>query len=162
MLKKFFDMKCNGQRIGFTASTFDCLHAGHVVMLAEAKSRCDFLIVGLLTDPTIDRDYKNAPVQSTLERWVQVAGVEFVDMIIPFDTERDLEDMLNMIKPDVRVVGEEYKDIDFTGKNIEGIEIYYNKRAHSFSTSELRERIVNAGKVKPTQTLPTKPTKPAS
>jgi glycerol-3-phosphate cytidylyltransferase len=126
-------------------------------MLAEAKARCDFLIVGLLTDPTIDRDYKNKPAQTTLERWVQVAAVEFVDMIIPFDTERDLEDMLNIIQPNIRIVGEEYRDVEFTGKHIDGIEIYYNPRSHSFSTSELRERIVNAGNVKPTQTRSTAP-----
>lgn len=158
MIKTIFDLKQAGKTIGFTASTFDVLHAGHIIMLAEAKSRCDFLVVGLLTDPTIDRpNTKNKPAQTTLERWIQVAGVEFVDMIIPFDTERDLADMLHVIRPNIRVVGEEYKDIDFTGKHIEGIEIYYNKRSHAFSTSELRERIVKAGTVKPTQTSPTAP-----
>jgi glycerol-3-phosphate cytidylyltransferase len=157
MIKKIFKLKQQGVSIGFTASTFDVLHPGHIIMLAEAKARCDFLIVGLLTDPTIDRDYKNKPAQTTLERWVQVAAVEFVDMIIPFDTERDLEDMLNIIQPNIRIVGEEYRDVEFTGKHIDGIEIYYNPRSHSFSTSELRERIVNAGNVKPTQTRSTAP-----
>jgi glycerol-3-phosphate cytidylyltransferase len=157
MIKKIFKLKQQGASIGFTASTFDVLHPGHIIMLAEAKARCDFLIVGLLTDPTIDRDYKNKPAQTTLERWVQVAAVEFVDMIIPFDTERDLEDMLNIIQPNIRIVGEEYRDVEFTGKHIDGIEIYYNPRSHSFSTSELRERIVNAGNVKPTQTRSTAP-----
>ena len=140
MLKKIYDLKKNNKIIWFTASTFDILHPGHVVMLAEAKSRCDFLIVGLLTDPTIDRPKtKNKPVQGVFERWVQVAGVEFVDMVIPFDTEKGLEDMLLVIKPNIRIVGDEYKDVEFTGKNIPGIEIYYNKRSHSFSSSELRE-----------------------
>ena len=157
MLGQIYKLKAEGKVVGFTASTFDILHAGHLVMLAEAKARCDYLIVGLLTDPTHDRDYKNHPVQSILERWVQVAGVEFVDMIIPFDTEKDLEDMLNLIKPDIRTVGEEYKDVDFTGKNIDDIEIFYNPRAHSFSTSELRERIVNAGEVKPSTVKATHP-----
>ena len=160
MLKAIFEMKYEGKRVGFTASTFDVLHPGHVVMLAEASSRCDFLIVGLLSDPTIDRPTtKNSPVQSMFERWVQVAGVEFVDMVIPFQTEKELEDMLLMIRPDIRVVGEEYRDIEFTGKHIEGIELYYNKRAHSFSSSELRERILKAGDIKPSQVLATAPIK---
>jgi len=159
MIGKVFELKKDNKIIGFTASSFDCLHAGHVTMLAETKSRCDFLIVGLLTDPTIDRSYKNKPVQSSLERWIQVASVEFVDMVIPFDTEKDLEDMLNLIKPNIRGVGEEYRDVEFTGKQIQDIDIYYNKRSHSFSTSELRERIVNAGSVKPTTVQPTAPIK---
>jgi glycerol-3-phosphate cytidylyltransferase len=157
MLKKIYDIKAKNKKIGITFSTFDCLHPGHIAMLAEAKTRCDFLIVGLLSDPTIDRDYKNKPVQSTFERWIQLAGVEFIDMIIPFDTERDLYDMLNLIKPQIRIVGEEYKNIEFTGKDIKDIEIFYNPRSHSFSTSELRERIVKAGSIKPSQTLPTGP-----
>ena len=158
MLNKIFELKAQGKKIGMTFSTFDVLHAGHIIMLAEAKSRCDFLIVGLLSDPTIDRpDTKNKPVQTTLERWVQVAAVGSVDMIIPFDTERDLYDMLCFIKPNIRIVGEEYKDVEFTGKHIEGIEIFYNPRAHSFSTSELRERIVQAGSVKPTTVHETAP-----
>lgn len=129
-------------------------------MLQELKLRCDFLIVGLLSDPTIDRPHvKNKPAQTILERWVQVQSLSSVDMIIPFDTERDLEDMLQIIKPHIRAVGEEYKDLDFTGKSIPGIEIFYNPRSHSFSTSELRERIVKAGEVKPTKTLPTSPIK---
>lgn len=158
MLQKIFELKAQGKKIGITFSSFDVLHSGHIIMLAEAKSRCDFLIVGLLTDPTIDRpDTKNKPAQSVLERWVQVAAVGSVDMIIPFDTERDLSDMLHFIKPHIRIVGEEYKDIEFTGKHIEGIEIFYNPRSHSFSTSELRSRIVNAGEVKETAVHETHP-----
>lgn len=158
MLNKMFEMKREGKIIGFTASTFDVLHSGHIIMLAEAKARCDFLIVGLLTDPTIDRpDTKNKPAQSTLERWVQISGVGFVDMVIPFDTERDLHDMLSFIKPHIRIVGEEYRDVEFTGKHIDGIEIFYNPRSHSFSTSELRARIVEAGHVKPTAVYATAP-----
>lgn len=158
MLSKIFELKAQGKKIGITFSTFDVLHAGHIIMLAEAKSRCDFLIVGLLTDPTIDRpDTKNKPAQTTLERWVQVAAVGSVDMIIPFDTERDLYDMLSFIKPHIRIVGEEYRDVEFTGKHIDGIEIFYNPRSHSFSTSELRARIVKAGSVKPTAVHATAP-----
>lgn len=153
MFSTIFKLKQEGKIIGFTASTFDLLHAGHAVMLAEAKSHCDFLIVGLLTDPTIDRpDTKNKPVQTTFERWIQTASIEFVDLIIPFDTERDLYDMLTIIKPNVRIVGEEYQDIEFTGKHIKGIDIIYNKRDHAFSTSELRDRVLNAGPVKATST----------
>jgi glycerol-3-phosphate cytidylyltransferase len=136
-------LKAEGKIIGFTASSFDLLHAGHIAMLAEAKSKCDFLIVGLLTDPTTDRpDTKNKPVQSIFERWVQASALAFVDMVIPFESEQDLIDMLLTIMPNIRFVGEEYKDVDHTGKNIEGIGIHYNSRKHSFSTSELRERVV--------------------
>lgn len=141
-LKYIQEKKDKGGKIGFTASSFDLLHAGHIAMLAEAKANCDFLIVGLLTDPTKDRpDTKNKPIQSIFERWVQASAIEFIDMVIPFESEQDLEDMLLTIMPDIRFVGEEYKDIDHTGKHIKGIEIFYNSRRHSFSTTELRERV---------------------
>jgi len=141
MLREINLLKAAGKIVGFTASTFDLLHAGHVAMLSEAGSQCDYLIVGLLTDPTIDRDFKNKPVQSVFERWVQVQSHESVSAVIPFESENDLEDMLLLLSPDVRFVGEEYKDIDHTGKNIEGIKIIYNKRRHSFSSTTLRERV---------------------
>jgi len=142
MLKHIYNLKADKQIIGFTASAFDLLHAGHIAMLAEAKSKCDFLAVGLLIDPTKDRpSTKNKPVQSSFERWVQLSAVSFIDVIIPFDTEQDLEDMLKLIKPHIRFVGEEYKNTNHTGKNIKGIDIYYNKREHSFSSSDLRSRI---------------------
>ena len=158
MLAQIYKLKKDGKIIGFTASTFDILHAGHCVLIAEAKQHCDVLVVGLLTDPTIDRpSTKNKPAQTSFERWVQVASVSGVDFIIPFDTEQDLEDMLHVVKPNVRFVGEEYKDLEFTGKHIPGIDIIYNSRTHSFSTSELRERIVSAGPVKKTSTVPTSP-----
>lgn len=147
MIGEIFKLKSKGKRIGFTCSAFDVLHAGHIAMLAEAKTQCDFLIVGLLTDPTIDRPTtKNKPVQSILERWIQVSAVEFVDMVIPFDTEKNLEDLIKLIKPNIRIVGEEYKNQNFTAKEVQGVEIYYNKREHSFSSSELRERIINESK----------------
>ena len=147
MLQKVFNTKKEGKVVGFTASTFDLLHAGHCAMLAEAKSKCDFLVVGLMTDPTIDRPKeKNKPVQSVFERWVQASSVEFVDLVIPYETEQDLIDMLLLIKPDVRIIGEEYRDTDYTGKNIKDIDVYYNKREHSFSTSSLRQRTQKAGK----------------
>jgi len=130
---------------GFTCSTFDLLHAGHVMMLREAKSVCDYLIVGLQVDPTIDRPKeKNQPVQSLVERYVQLASVEYVDEIIPYQTERDLEDILQMYPIDIRILGEEYREYDFTGKDIcraRGIELYFNKRDHRFSTSDLRHRV---------------------
>jgi len=149
MFKEIYKLKKEGKIIGFTSSAFDLgPHAGHLALLAEAKQHCDFLIVGLLTDPTIDRPYKNKPVQTTFERWITLSSTEFVDMVIPFDTEKDLEDMLKLIKPDIRFVGDEYKDKNFTGKNIPDIKIMYHKRDHSFSSSELRERVYNAGKPK--------------
>jgi glycerol-3-phosphate cytidylyltransferase len=137
-------LKDDGKKIGITFSTFDMLHAGHIAMLAEAKNHCDYLIAGLQTDPTIDRpDTKNKPVQSIVERYVQLSAVKFVDEIIVYDTEKDLEDLLMFLPITIRVIGEEYRDKAFTGKNIcedRGIKIFYNSRTHRFSSSELRQR----------------------
>ena len=138
-LLKIENIRKEGKRIGFTCSTFDLLHAGHVAMLAEAKSKCDFLIVGLLSDPTYDRPEKQKPIQSMFERWVQLDAISYVDMIIPFSTEQDIVDMVLTLKPDIRVVGVEYKDIEHTGKGL--CPIFYNSRKHSFSSTELKERI---------------------
>ena len=133
-----------GKPIGFTCSTFDLLHAGHILMLAECKTICDHLIVGVQSDPTIDRpETKNKPVQSIVERFVQLSAVKFVDEIIVYDTEKDLEDLLMFLPISVRIIGEEYKDKEFTGKQIcedRGIKIWYNSRSHRFSSSELRNR----------------------
>ena len=133
-----------GKPVGFTCSTFDLLHAGHILMLAECKQICDYLIVGVQSDPTIDRPgTKNKPVQSIVERYVQLSAVKFVDEIIVYNTEKDLEDMLMFLPISVRIIGEEYKDKDFTGKSIceeRGIKIWFNSRSHRFSSSELRQR----------------------
>jgi glycerol-3-phosphate cytidylyltransferase len=129
-------------RVGFTCSAFDLLHAGHIQMLRDAKEQCDYLIVGLQTDPTIDRAEKNPPIQTIVERYTQLKAVRYVDEIIPYGTERDLEDILSMYNLDIRVLGEEYRDKDFTGKDIcrkRDIELYFNKRDHRFSSSLLRE-----------------------
>ena len=134
-------------KVGITFSAFDLFHSGHVAMLKEAKSSCDYLIVGLQTDPTIDRPEKNKPIQSVFERYVQLEGCKYIDEIIPYATEQDLIDILLTYKIDVRFIGEEYRKVDFTGKQIcvdKDIEIYYNKRQHSFSTSGLRKRIEQA------------------
>jgi glycerol-3-phosphate cytidylyltransferase len=140
MFKKIEELKRKGKKIGFTCSTFDLLHAGHISMLAEAKSQCDYLVVGLLSDPTISRpDTKNKPIQSILERFIQLQAVKYVDLIIPFDTEENICDIVNMIQPDVRFVGEEYKDTKHTGWDL--CPIVYNKRKHNFSSSQLREKI---------------------
>ena len=131
-------------RIGFTCSTFDLLHAGHIQMLREAKEQCDYLICGLQVDPSKDRESKNSPVQSLVERYTQLNAVKYVDEIIPYETEKDLEDLLQMYNIDVRILGEEYKDQTFTGRAIcakRGIELHYNKRDHRFSSSDLRERV---------------------
>ena len=126
--------------IGFTCSAFDLFHAGHVVMLQESKEMCDYLIVGLLIDPTVDRaDTKNKPIQSVIERYLQVAGCKYVDEIIPFEKEQDIVDLILTINPDIRIVGEEYENTNHTGKGL--CTIHYNKRRHSFSTSELRDRV---------------------
>lgn len=130
--------------VGFTCSAFDLLHAGHVQMLREAKAQCDYLICGLQTDPTIDRPNKNKPIQTVVERYTQLKAVGYVDEIIPYSTEQDLIDILSMYDIDVRVLGDEYRDVDFTGKNIcekRGIQLYYNKRDHRFSSSDLRKRV---------------------
>ena len=128
-------------KVGITFSTFDLFHAGHVKMLEEAKRQCDFLIVGLQLDPSIDRPEKNKPVQGLVERYIQVKGCKHVDEIVPYVTEQDLEDILRSFKIDVRIIGEEYRDKGFTGKEYcsqKGIEIYYNARDHRFSSSGLR------------------------
>lgn len=135
-------------KIGFTCSTFDLLHAGHVTMLEEAKHHCDYLIVGLQNDPTLDRpDSKNPPVQSIVERQIQLAAVKFIDEIIVYNTEQDLIDLLLTLPIDVRVLGDEYKNKDFTGKDIakqRGSKIVYNGRDHSFSSTSLRKRVHSA------------------
>ncbi len=131
-------------KIGFTCSAFDLLHAGHILMLEEAKANCDYLIVGLQVDPSIDRPEKNKPVQSVTERFIQLSAVKFVDKIIPYTTERDLEDLIQSQPINIRFIGEEYKHREFTGKEYcedQGIELYYNSRRHRFSSSALRSRI---------------------
>ena len=131
-------------KVGITFSSFDLFHAGHVKMLEEAKTKCDYLIVGLQLDPSIDRLEKNKPTQSIIERYVQLKGCKFINEIIPYVTELDLMDILSSFKIDIRIIGEEYKEKDFTGKeycNKKGIKIYYNKREHRFSSSNLRERV---------------------
>lgn len=134
-------------RVGFTCSAFDLCHAGHISMLEEAKNQCDWLIVGLQNDLTADRPSKNKPVQSIVERFIQLNAVKYVDQIIPYNTEKDLEDLLLMLPIDIRILGDEYKDKEFTGKSIcikRGIEIYFNGREHSFSTTDLRRRVTQA------------------
>ena len=133
-------------KIGITFSTFDLLHAGHILMLEEAKQQCDYLIVGLQTDPTIDRpETKNKPAQSIVERQIQLAAVKYVDEIIVYQTEQDLMDILSIYPINVRFIGEEYRNKDFTGKDYcldNDIELVYNNRKHRYSTTELRKRMV--------------------
>jgi glycerol-3-phosphate cytidylyltransferase len=135
-------------KIGFTCSTFDLFHAGHLLMLEEAKKQCDYLIVGLQTDPTIDRPTeKNKPVQSVFERFVQLEACKYVDKVIPYSTEKELVDILLSYPINVRILGDEYSEKEFTGKYeciAKQIEFYFNRREHSFSTSELRQRVVAA------------------
>jgi glycerol-3-phosphate cytidylyltransferase len=129
-------------KIGFTCSCFDLFHAGHIMMIKEAKSKCDHLIVGLQTDPTIDRPEKNKPIQSVVERFIQLEACKYVDEVVVYATEKDLLDILHSYPINIRIVGEEYRDKDFTGKSLEHIEMYYNSRKHSFSTTELRGRVI--------------------
>jgi glycerol-3-phosphate cytidylyltransferase len=141
-------LKAEGKRIGITFSTFDMLHAGHIAMLSEAKNHCDYLIAGLQTDPTIDRPTeKNPPVQSIVERQIQLAACRYVDEVVVYQTEQDLVDLLLILPVDVRILGVEYCDKDFTGREagaMRGIELVFNGRDHSFSSSSLRRRVVAA------------------
>jgi glycerol-3-phosphate cytidylyltransferase len=145
-------LKEDGKRIGITFSTFDMLHAGHIAMLAEAKNHCDYLIAGLQTDPTIDRpDTKNKPVQSIVERQIQLAACRYVDEVVVYQTEQDLVDLLLILPIDVRVLGVEYENSEYTGKHEgmhRGIEHIFNERDHSFSSSGLRTRVVEAESMK--------------
>ena len=127
--------------IGFTCSCFDLLHAGHILMLKDAKRHCDKLIVGLQTDPTIDRpDTKNKPIQSFEERRIQLEAVKYINEIFTYTTEEELYKNLLYIKPDIRILGSDYKDKSFTGDDLD-IEIYYHERKHNYSTTNLREKI---------------------
>jgi glycerol-3-phosphate cytidylyltransferase len=145
-------LKEDGKKIGITFSTFDMLHAGHIAMLAEAKNHCDYLIAGLQTDPTIDRpDTKNKPVQSIVERQIQLAACRYVDEVVVYQTEQDLVDLLLILPLDVRVLGVEYENKEYTGKRegmIRGVMPIFNGRDHSFSSSGLRSRVVEAESMK--------------
>lgn len=134
-------------KTGFTCSTFDLFHAGHIMMLKEAKEQCDYLLVGLQTDPTIDRKEKNKPIQSVFERYVQLKACKYVDEVVVYATEKELRDILLSYPIDVRILGEEYQDREFTGHDIP-MEFYFNNRRHSFSTTELRQRVVDAERIK--------------
>ena len=132
--------------VGFTASTFDLLHAGHIAMLRDAKSQCNHLICGLQIDPSCDRIGKNKPIQSIVERYAQLSAVKYVDEIIVYATENDLIDILQMYPINIRILGEEYRNKDFTGKDEcrqLGIDLYFNERNHRFSSSGLRKRIID-------------------
>ena len=148
IFNKIKELKAKGLKIGITFSTFDLLHAGHIAMLSEAKNHCDYLIAGLQTDPTIDRpDTKNKPIQSIVERQIQLSATRFVDEIVVYQTEQDLIDLLLILPVDVRILGIEYQNENFTGREQcldRGIELIFNIRDHSFSSSSLRKRVAEA------------------
>jgi glycerol-3-phosphate cytidylyltransferase len=152
IFNKIKQLKKEGKIIGITFSTFDLLHAGHIAMLSEARNHCDYLIAGLQTDPTIDRpDTKNTPVQSVVERQIQLAACRYVDEIVVYETEQDLIDLILILPIDVRVLGVEYQSKDFTGRaegSQKGISHIFNSRDHSFSSSGLRKRVAEAEKDK--------------
>lgn len=138
------NLKSTKMKTGITFSAFDLLHAGHVKMLEEAKLHCDYLIVGLQTDPTIDRPSKNKPTQTVVERYIQLKACKYVDEVVPYATEQDLEDILKSFTIDVRIVGDEYENKNFTGRSYceeKGIELYFNTRDHRFSSSSLRQEV---------------------
>jgi len=131
-------------KIGFTCGAMDLLHAGHILMLEDCKLRCDYLIVGLHTNPQLDRPEKNKPVQSVIERYIQLKGCEYVDEIVPYETEADLIELLKALPINTRFVGSDWKDRPFTGHEITSIEVKYNTRDHDYSSSDLRKRISEA------------------
>jgi glycerol-3-phosphate cytidylyltransferase len=142
------ELKSQGKKVGITFSTFDMLHAGHIAMLSEAKNHCDYLIAGLQTDPTIDRpDTKNKPIQTIVERQIQLAACRYVDEVVVYSTEQDLRDLLLILPVDVRVLGVEYQGTTYSGESEckkRNIDIVFNGRDHSFSSSSLRKRVVEA------------------
>ena len=138
------EMPC---KIGFTCGSFDLLHAGHILMLEEAKRQCDHLIVGLQSDPSIDRPDKNKPIQSVEERKIVLRGIKWVDEVRVYDTEEDLYEMLILISPEVRVLGADWEGKEYTGHEL-GMNVYFNSRGHSWSTRELRKRVYNAERSK--------------
>jgi glycerol-3-phosphate cytidylyltransferase len=141
------ELKDAGMKIGITFSQFDMLHAGHIAMLSEARNHCDYLIAGLQNNAKWDRPEKNEPIQSIVERQIQLAATRYVDEIVVYNTEKDLEDLLLILPIDVRILGVEYKDKPFTGKDICNqrlIELVFNGRDHSFSSSSLRKRVAEA------------------
>ena len=152
IFNKVKQLKDNGKRIGIVFSAFDLLHAGHIAMLAECKKHCDYLIAALQTDPTIDRpNVKNKPVQSIVERQIQLSAIRFVDEVVIYQTEQDLVDLLLTLPLDCRILGVEYEDKDFTGREecgYRGIGLVFNSRDHSFSSSNLRKRVAEAERSK--------------
>jgi glycerol-3-phosphate cytidylyltransferase len=147
IFNKVRELKDKGLKIGITFSQFDMLHAGHIAMLSEAKNHCDYLIAGLQNNAKWDRENKNEPIQSIVERQIQLAATRYVDEIVVYNTEKDLEDLLLILPVNVRILGVEYQDKDFTGRDIcvkRGIELVYNGRDHSFSSSSLRKRVAEA------------------
>ena len=149
IFNKIKDLKREGKKVGITFSTFDLgPHAGHIAMLSEAKNHCDYLIAGLQTDPTLDRpDTKNKPIQGIVERQIQLSACRYVDEVVVYSTEQDLIDLLLILPVDVRIMGVEYQNKDFTGKEeckMRNIEIVFNSRDHSFSSSSLRKRVADA------------------
>jgi len=149
MFNEIEKLKKEGKIIGFTASTADLNHAGLMVMLEKLKNDCDYVVFGLLSDPTISRpDLKNFPVETMFERWIKLASCKYIDFVIPFSTENDLENMIKIVKPNIRYVGKEYSGTKHTGHDIKDVKIIYNDRDHDFSSSELRKRVYEAEKKK--------------
>jgi glycerol-3-phosphate cytidylyltransferase len=151
IFSKVRELKDKGLKIGITFSQFDMLHAGHIAMLAEAKNHCDYLIAGLQNNAQWDRPEKNAPIQSIVERQIQLAAVRYVDEIVVYNTEQDLVDLLLILPIDVRILGVEYEDKNFTGRvecHSRNIQLVFNSRDHSFSSSSLRKRVAEAENLK--------------
>ena len=144
---KMLREKYQGMTIGFTCSCFDILHCGHCIMLEDARNQCDVLIIGLQTDPTIDRADKNKPIQEYEERLIMARSIRYIDEIITYSTEKELYEMLQMLNPDVRIIGTDWKEKKYTGYDLP-IKMYWHDRNHNWSTSNLRKRIYMSEKEK--------------
>jgi len=131
------------KKIGITFGAFDLCHAGHMLMFEEAKRQCDYLIVGLHVDPSIERPEKHKPIMSVKERYCILRGIKYIDKIIPYETEDELIEILTKIEPDIRIIGADWKGKKYTGYKLK-IPMYFNSRGHSFSSSELRQRIIDS------------------
>ena len=139
----FINIKYKGKKIGFTCSCFDLLHTGHLIMLKDAKKQCDVLVIGLQTDPTIDRKEKNKPIQSFFERKTMIESIKYIDEVIEYSTEKDLHNILTTLNPNVRIIGSDWKNKTYTGHELD-IPMYWHKRDHDYSTSNFRKRIYEA------------------
>jgi glycerol-3-phosphate cytidylyltransferase len=155
MIHLFEEKFMHKKRVGFTCGTFDLLHTGHALMLEEARDQCDWLVVGVQSDPSLDRRNKNKPIQAYDERVAMVQSIKWVDEVCCYDTEDQLYNLLIEINPAIRIVGADWKGRKFTGHDLD-IAVFFNTRDHDYSTSNLRERVYLAEAAKRKQAVKSK------